>query len=166
MTEPIDAIKKTMLASLAHRLRPVWIAGAVCQMAFIYWASDRTWEGTASNLPGGVANLVHFPLYGILAGFAFLGARCHEKRSTNCDRWVWLFVAAFGLFDEWHQSNVPGRDFSLWDVVTDGAGAVFATCVLGMVLRGRSAGDLKWPISAFCFALASSFIFPLILPNF
>src|SRR3989339_1221696 len=32
----------------------------------------------------------------------------------------------YGISDEWHQSFVPGRDASLWDVIFDALGVVMA----------------------------------------
>src|SRR5436190_5232358 len=46
-------------------------------------------------------------------------------------------TAAYGVFDEWHQSFVPGRCASLIDVVLDVAGAAFG---VWLATRFRSLG--------------------------
>jgi hypothetical protein len=38
---------------------------------------------------------------------------------------AWVIAATYGVFDEWHQSFVPGRYASLIDVLLDVAGAAF-----------------------------------------
>ncbi|MBT3239795.1 MAG: VanZ family protein [Chloroflexi bacterium] len=42
-------------------------------------------------------------------------------------QWVVLFLAVlYALTDEWHQSYVPGRYGSLWDVVIDALGSIIS----------------------------------------
>ncbi|MBK6661579.1 MAG: VanZ family protein [Thermoflexaceae bacterium] len=50
---------------------------------------------------------------------------------------TWLACALYALSDEYHQSFVPGRDSSLFDVGFDCLGAAFGT-VLSMRLRWTS----------------------------
>lgn len=35
-------------------------------------------------------------------------------------------AVGYAIFDEWHQSFVPGRQFALWDVALDAGGSVIA----------------------------------------
>lgn len=46
-----------------------------------------------------------------------------------------LVVALFAVFDEWHQSFVPGRDSSLKDVGFDLAGAGTALALIFLAAR-------------------------------
>ncbi len=52
---------------------------------------------------------------------------------------VLLLAAGYGILDELHQSSVPGRDPSLYDVLADVLGAALALSALavGLVLRQK-----------------------------
>ncbi|MFT7618190.1 MAG: VanZ family protein [Planctomycetota bacterium] len=147
------------------RLRYLWLLATIGQMTFIYWTSDRSWEGTGEELHPGIANFVHFVLYGGIAGFAYLACSGFWPGRVPKVLWIWLGTAGFGLFDEFHQAFVPGRDFSLWDVVTDGAGAMFATTALDAVFRTEREHLIRILLISLGLGLASSFIFPAIIPN-
>lgn len=143
----------------------MWLLATIGQMSFIYWTSDRTWESTGDGLHPGIANFVHFVLYGGIGGLAYLACFGFWPKQAPKVLWIWLGTAGFGLFDEFHQSFVPGRDFSLWDVFTDGAGAVFATTTVEMVFKTERQGWVWILLVSFGLGLMSSFIFPVILPN-
>jgi VanZ family protein len=54
-------------------------------------------------------------------------------------RWVaWLLVMIFAATDEWHQSFVPGRHPSAWDVlIFDNLGALLALWVAGALRKQK-----------------------------
>ena len=102
-------------------------------MGMLYWLSSL--PGTP--LPGDpalyalfywisptVQNALHIPAYAALAGAWCwaLGAwlRVALMRAAS----AFAIASAFGVFDEWHQSFVPGRYASLIDVIFNVAGAV------------------------------------------
>ena len=74
--------------------------------------------------------LAHFLVFGIVG---FFYARSFRQRPENPSFsriiLITLMVAAYGLFDEAHQSFVPGRDASLADLAADTAGGFFAAVV-------------------------------------
>jgi VanZ family protein len=81
------------------------------------------------------SNLAHAPLFGIL-GLLAAALLLRERdgawprpRPLRCAL-VLLLVLAYGAFDEWHQSGVPGRDASALDVVTDGVGAALVLWIV------------------------------------
>jgi len=53
-------------------------------------------------------------------------------------------VLAFSLFDEFHQSMTPGRDFSLLDVVTNLCGAACVLWTAAYVNRTGEDRGLGW----------------------
>jgi len=75
-------------------------------------------------VPPSVQNILHAPAYAALAWTWCwaLGAwlRAPVARAIG----ALAITAAYGVFDEWHQSFVPGRYASLTDVILDVAGAV------------------------------------------
>ena len=115
---------------------PRW-AGVVLTLAWagtIYLISDSTNPlPVAPPVPLFVNNLAHAPLFGFLGFLALvaLPRRSQPLRWPAIDARAWLVILlgtlAYALFDEWHQSWVPGRHASLGDVLTDLTGAA---CVL------------------------------------
>jgi VanZ family protein len=101
-------------------------AAPLALMALIFYLSAQQQVGP--ELPAFTRIVAHFSLYALLAAL-----------------WVWalapalgrraLLVAAaisllYGVSDEYHQSFVPGRDPSLFDIVVDAAGVAVALVVL------------------------------------
>ncbi len=120
---------------LGTRLWPILYAVPPLAWAgVIFWLSSRTAEQlagtsqTTSWLPW-ASYFVHGGLYFILGG---LTARLLYRIKA---RLPWLaaaqgavFIATlYGLSDEYHQTFVDGRDFSLLDLLADFLGASFAT---------------------------------------
>lgn len=91
-----------------------------------------------------LGNLAHAPLFGFLT---LLVAGATSPRSSagtsplpTVSRMraslVFLFVLAWGICDEWHQSSTPGRDASALDIVTDAVGALIVIATIGYMTRG------------------------------
>jgi VanZ family protein len=88
-----------------------------------------------------VRKSAHFFSYGLLSGFAFFTWRATlpELRPWS-PRWcvlALLLTLLAGSMDEFHQSFVPSRTSTPWDVVIDMTGAVFFQLVIATVLRWR-----------------------------
>lgn len=66
--------------------------------------------------------LVHAAAYGILCLFLALSFVPARVATWNRVLLLTFLVTVYGVTDEYHQSFVPGRDASLWDVLADGAG--------------------------------------------
>ena len=85
---------------------------------------DPALYGLFNWAPPAVQNSLHVPAYAALAWVWYwaLGAwlRVPSARAIN----ACAIASAYGVFDEWHQSFVPGRYASLTDVILDVAGAV------------------------------------------
>src|SRR5262245_7081039 len=71
-----------------------------------------------------VSNLAYAPLFGLLT--LWVAAVCLREREGGWPRpspartaLVLAVVLAYGVLDEFHQSHVPGRDASPFDVLTD-----------------------------------------------
>jgi hypothetical protein len=122
-------------------------------MGVIFWGSSR------STLPGPLGSrsaqgellrtCTHLAEYGILAVSAYRAAQntaARQAKATGnasaaqrspCARWKVILLAfavalAYAILDEWHQSFVPRRQFTLPDIGLDATGAAVA---LALVLR-------------------------------
>jgi len=95
-------------------------------MAVIFAASSVP---DVTAIPGGVSDtLAHRSVFAVL-GALFLRALAGGSWRGVTWRAVLASVAsslAYGVFDEWHQSFVPGRSSELRDVVSDLTGAAAA----------------------------------------
>jgi len=92
-------------------------------------------------LPPSVQNALHVPAYAVLswASWWALGAwlRVPSARAIS----ACAIATAYGVFDEWHQSFVPGRYASLTDVTLNVAGAVLGIWLAAWI--GSRAGTIK-----------------------
>jgi len=84
-------------------------------------------------------NAMHVPLFGAVA---FCSYKALSKgRELSIPAMVVASVAslAYAVFDEWHQSFVPGRNASLSDVIVDviGAGLMLLAIVCWTIFRDR-----------------------------
>lgn len=117
--------------AVLYWLPPVLYAG------ILYYLSSRPIPGwvpqfTASD------KLVHFSAYFILGALfarAFLASRVLTAPGER--RWTRGGAAGllYGVADEIHQSFVPGRTFSLWDMAADGLGAFAGAYVVWVLAR-------------------------------
>lgn len=106
-------------------LRMVPLAAA---MGTIFFLSHQPGDRLALPFFPGIDKIAHMMVYGILAGTAFFAFSAHQK-NTRPQRVMVLtvvFCLFYGISDEFHQSFVPGRSASVFDVLADGGGAVMA----------------------------------------
>ncbi|MBN2232818.1 MAG: VanZ family protein [Deltaproteobacteria bacterium] len=80
--------------------------------------------------------MAHLALY---AGLGLLTYRCFQRRFPGWNPTVVLlaatvFCVVYGISDELHQSQVPGREPSWLDLLADGAGG-YAGARLWMLAR-------------------------------
>ena len=78
---------------------------------------------------------------GHMAGYALLALSCWRGLGFRKQRWwlAWSFTMLYAVTDEFHQSFVPGRHPSIWDVlVFDNLGALVSIWVLDLYKTQRS----------------------------
>jgi VanZ family protein len=113
-------------------------------MSGIYWLSSIPGETDPQNpllsgiilwTPPAVQNLAHIPLFGLLAllWYRTLGAWIAKGHLLSGS--ALLLTAGFGIFDEWHQLQVPGRYASLTDIMLNTLGAAIAIWLLSRPVR-------------------------------
>ena len=102
------------------QVRPARVPLVIAYMALIFLLSALPGRVlTEFGLRGGTVDALHVPLYAGLALVTLL--------SLEGLLWFRIGIAtaicmAFALSDEWHQSFVPGRHFSMGDLGSDALG--------------------------------------------
>lgn len=86
-------------------------------------------------VPATLQNFLHIPAYALLAflwrwSLGGMGARTAIATSLT-------LTIAFGVFQEWAQSLVPGRYASFYDVIFDAVGAVVGVWCFGRLRAAR-----------------------------
>ncbi len=118
--------------------------------------------GTAGAAGGLLGNFAHALEYGVLALWLAL---CVPRRGGWPDlaprvrAGLCVLLLAYAVSDELHQSLTPGRDASLFDVVTDVLGGALTLEVIAAAAGPHAAphrlpGLFAWGIAA-CFACAA-----------
>lgn len=96
-------------------------------MAGIFYFSDQ--PGNVWALPvGWLDKPLHMAAYSGLAAAFLYGINPVAGRypAGAVILLTVLFSVLYGLSDEYHQTFIPDRVFSLWDLAADGAGAALA----------------------------------------
>lgn len=88
--------------------------------------------------------LIHLVIYGVL-GFLLHRALSRQARFPTLARWsgVWTVVLCvlYGVSDEFHQSFVPGRDMSVYDLIANTVGALLSMAIVRLGQRNRRGGE-------------------------
>jgi VanZ family protein len=104
----------------------------------VIWLFPNVSEATLAAIHFFVRKGGHLTEYAILALLAARAFRTSSREFLR-SRWFWvslLFVVAYSLSDEFHQSFVPSRTASIYDSMIDSAGGLTALVLL--VVRKRS----------------------------
>jgi VanZ family protein len=85
-----------------------------------------------------IDKVAHLAIYGLLAVTVFFafGKRFSQMHPRLVPILVLLFCTLYGISDEWHQSFIPNRTASVFDVLADGAGAAMI-CVFHAIRPPR-----------------------------
>ena len=130
-------MKRSLAPVATSRIR---VAGPLLLMAGLYWLSALPGEPLPNDpelyrlfywVAPVAQNALHVPAYALLA-FSWHWA-LRAWLNTPHARPVIAFAIAlsYGLFDEWHQSFVPGRFASLTDVALNTLGATLGIWLAG-----------------------------------
>lgn len=142
-------------------------------MAVLWFSSSRKPGGPALSVAWSfVHNSAHVVAFFGLAGAWLLALLARDRSAPVPERRIVraraaTFVAAlslaigYGIVDELHQSYVPGRDSSVYDVVSDACGAVLAALFVFWLVRGRRSaliGLLLTALAALAGVSAATFL--------
>ena len=98
----------------------------------VLWLFPHASEATLALIHFLVRKAGHLAEYAILALFAARAFRTSAREFLRT-RWFWvslLFVVAYSLSDEFHQSFVPSRTASIYDSMIDSVGGFVALTML------------------------------------
>jgi VanZ family protein len=104
-------------------------------MAVIFAASSRPLPEYVAMLPDWSTHSAAFAVLSILCCRALSGG-LSALRPGDAVLAVVLSVV-YGVSDEYHQSFVPGRDATAWDVAKDTAGAIIGAWLYARVIVPR-----------------------------
>lgn len=139
-SSPMRFLRAAGQALLAQPRALAWLA-PLAWATLIFWLSSS--HGPVEDLPviavnSLMWNLAHPVVFGLLAvlvvpvlGRRGLGRARWTAMTGIGALWITAAVTLYGFTDELHQSTVPGRDASLFDVLSDGVGAA---CALALVV--------------------------------
>ena len=103
----------------------------------LHWLFPRASEARLATIHFFIRKAAHFTEYAILALLAARAFRTSSRQMLRT-RWFWvslLFVVAYSLSDEFHQSFVPSRTASIYDSMIDSAGGLTALVWLAVRVR-------------------------------
>lgn len=108
----------------------------VAALVGVFWLSSLSRVPGANHYWDKMLHAVGYSVLGVLALRAFHGG--FERLRPEPTLYAALAVILWGISDEFHQSFVPGRDASPWDVFADAVGFVLAVSLFA-TLTLRSA---------------------------
>lgn len=163
--EKLDVRTGAVVPDLSHPHRRLWRYGPlIIWAALIFIGSSNVLSAsntsilvraahwvfpTASDATLGALHFMarkagHFTEYAVLGLLAARAFRT-SSRALLRNRWFWcalLFVVAYSLSDEFHQSLVPSRGASLYDSLIDSLGGLTALALLLLRTRRKHGQDL------------------------
>ena len=111
----------------------------------VRWFFPHISEHNLDAIVFGARKCAHATVYGILA---LLFWRALHKPAKTGQNWSWaqarlvlILSALYAATDELHQSFVPSRQASVWDVLLDTAGAGLALVLLWLTGLWRKGGE-------------------------
>ncbi len=117
----------------------LWYLTPLLVMSAIYYSSSQ--PGSAQTVasiplgPGWLHNLLHVPAYALLA--ASWDLALPQRRRWRGAILIFALTLGYGIFDEWHQSFVPGRESSAADLLRDAVGAGLGLWLSNRVMLSR-----------------------------
>lgn len=119
-------------------------AGAIAWMIVIFVLSAQSTLPRTGGFPVDVAAVAgHVVAYAVLATLLRI-ALGEPYRDRRADLIAVGLATLYGLTDEWHQSFVPGRDASAFDLAVDAVGAVAGVTAINVVRAFRHiSGEMR-----------------------
>lgn len=109
-------------------------------MVMIFFLSHQPGDFVPLPQFPGLDKSAHILVYGCLAASILYFLQSFPAFAENRTLTVIitvLFCLLYGVSDEYHQSFIPGRFVSIWDVAADGFGALLAAGIWSIITAGR-----------------------------
>ncbi|HUR20230.1 MAG TPA: VanZ family protein [Vicinamibacterales bacterium] len=113
-------------------------APAVVWTAITFVMSHQPAVTIPFGAPDYVAHAMNYAVLGVLLIWARAGGEWPVMTMPLMVSAV-VIAVLLGIFDEFHQSFIPGRDSSAKDVLADAVGACIGVCVVAAVVALRGA---------------------------
>jgi hypothetical protein len=133
-----NRIKKIVTENKYYFLFSLW-GPVLLQMGLIFFFSAQTKGSPVLEefpVPGGVGHFIGYAILGLLLYRAFnggLNSSLSWNRQAACK--TLLVGVAYAISDEVHQLFVPGRHFSLVDLVIDTTAIAFILICLKIIIN-------------------------------
>ena len=105
---------------------------------FLRWFAPDISDATVASIQFVVRKCAHFTAYAILSALLLRALRQHLLAARSV---AFVLAALYAVLDELHQSFVPSRTGSPWDVVIDIIGALLGLVIY--VRMTRRTNDLR-----------------------
>lgn len=116
----------------------------IFMMGVIFILSHQAGDSFPSGLPENSDKLIHVLIYGILTGTSLYAITPYWKRTPLFyDLGIIIFCLFYGVTDEWHQSFIPLRTASFFDIIADGTGAILAVLANRWLVYSRKLNKNK-----------------------
>lgn len=102
---------------------------------FLRWFAPDISDATVAAIQLVVRKCAHLVEYAILSALLLRALRQHLLAARSV---AFVLAALYAVVDEFHQSFVPSRTGSPWDVVTDIIGAFLGVVIYVRMTRRRS----------------------------
>jgi VanZ family protein len=104
---------------------------------FLRWFSPGITEAAAASVQLFVRKCAHLTEYAILASLLFRALRQGRDNFQRAAVIAFVISAISAALDEFHQSFVPSRTGSSWDVLIDCAGALAGLLLYRLLIRRK-----------------------------
>lgn len=103
---------------------------------FLRWLAPDITDATIASVQLFVRKAAHVAEYAILSVLLLRALRQHLLAARGV---AFVLTALYAVLDEFHQSFVPSRTGSPWDVLTDCIGALLGLVIYVRLTRRKSA---------------------------
>jgi VanZ family protein len=112
---------------------------------FLHWLKPDISPAAIDKIHFLMRKAAHLTEYAILAALLWRALDHGGKRRWSEQVLTFLCAASFAALDEFHQSFVPSRGASKYDVMIDSCGALIGLLIRWSIVRKRSATALPPP---------------------
>ena len=110
---------------------------------FLRWVVPDISDAVIATIQLFIRKCAHLTEYAILAAFLLRAVRRSQELFARATVTAFILAVVYAVFDEWHQSFVPSRTASPYDVAVDTAGAVLGFAIYWRTMERASRRDPK-----------------------